>query len=60
LGDGNYGGRYQRPDAEMLALWEVAVDETRSLLTGAWGEATNQPSRRAAEPPSRRVAESPS
>ena len=20
LGDGNYGGRYQRPDAEMLAL----------------------------------------
>src|SRR5678810_1233510 len=39
----------------MPALWEVAVDETRSLLTGAWGEATHQPSRRAAESPSRRV-----
>jgi len=37
LGDGNYGGRYQRPDDEMLALWAVAVDETRALLTGAWG-----------------------
>ena len=38
LGDGNYGGVYQRADAEMLALWRVAVDETRSLLTGSWGE----------------------
>jgi creatinine amidohydrolase len=39
LGDGNYGGLYQRPDADMLALWEVAVEETRALLTGAWGDA---------------------
>jgi len=38
LGDGNYGGLYQRPDADMLALWEVAVEETRDLLTGSWGE----------------------
>jgi creatinine amidohydrolase len=38
LGDGNYGGHYQRPDDEMLALWQVAVDETRSLLTGTWGD----------------------
>ena len=37
LGDGNFGGMYQRPDAEMLALWEIAVDETRELLTGSWG-----------------------
>lgn len=37
LGDGNYGGRYQRPDDEMLAIWRVAVEETRALLTGAWG-----------------------
>jgi creatinine amidohydrolase len=29
LGDGNFHGLYQRPDAEMLALWEVAVAETR-------------------------------
>jgi len=51
LGDGNYGGVYQRSDEEMLALWDVAVDETRSLLAGTWGE-----DRRAAESPSRRVA----
>jgi creatinine amidohydrolase len=36
LGDGNYGGVYQKPDEEMLALWKVAVDETRALLTGEW------------------------
>lgn len=39
LVDGNYGGLYQRPDADMLALWQVAVEETRALLTGPWGEA---------------------
>ena len=38
LGDGNFGGLYQRADDEMLALWQVAVDETRELLTGSWGE----------------------
>jgi creatinine amidohydrolase len=39
LGDGNFGGLYQRSDDEMLALWQTAVDETRALLTGAWGNA---------------------
>ncbi len=39
LGDGNYGGYYQRPDEEMLAIWDVAVNETRDLLTGGWGRA---------------------
>ena len=39
LGDGNFGGMYQRSDDEMLALWQVAVDETRGLLTGSWGDA---------------------
>ncbi len=38
LKDGNYGGLYQRPDEDMLALWQVAVEETRALLTGPWGE----------------------
>jgi creatinine amidohydrolase len=38
LGDGNFGGMYQRSDDEMLALWQIAVDETRALLTGSWGE----------------------
>jgi creatinine amidohydrolase len=32
--DGNFGGRYQRSDDEMHALWAVAVSETRALLTG--------------------------
>ena len=37
LVDGNYGGRYQRSDEEMLAIWEVGVEETRALLTEPWG-----------------------
>jgi creatinine amidohydrolase len=37
LGDGNYGGVYQKSDEEMLALWKIAVEETRALLNGAWG-----------------------
>jgi creatinine amidohydrolase len=37
LGDGNYGGVYERPDEELLALWQVAVEETREILNGSWG-----------------------
>jgi creatinine amidohydrolase len=36
LGDGNFGGYYERPDEEMLAIWEIAVQETRALLEGPW------------------------
>ncbi|UBV44296.1 creatininase family protein (plasmid) [Deinococcus taeanensis] len=36
LGEGNYGGRFQRPDADMQAIWDVAVSETRALLDGGW------------------------
>jgi creatinine amidohydrolase len=36
LGDGNYHGLYQRPDEDMLAIWDVAVAETRELLEGDW------------------------
>jgi creatinine amidohydrolase len=36
LGDGNFGGYYQRPDEEMLAIWKVAVEETRALIEGPW------------------------
>jgi creatinine amidohydrolase len=32
LKDGNYGGRYQRDDEEMMKFWRVAVAETRELL----------------------------
>jgi len=35
LEDGSYGGRLARSDAEMLAIWDVAVAETRALLD-AW------------------------
>ena len=40
VGDGNFGGVYQRSDDDMLALWQVAVQETRELLTGSWGAAS--------------------
>ena len=36
IGDGNFGGYYQRPDDEMLALWAVAIEETRALLEEGW------------------------
>jgi creatinine amidohydrolase len=36
LGDGNFGGRYQRSDDEMLALWRIAVDEVREVIEGPW------------------------
>lgn len=36
LGDGNYGGVYQRPDAEMQAIWDVAIAETRALIENDW------------------------
>ena len=36
LGDGNYGGVYQRSDDEMLAMWSVAVEETRALIQDGW------------------------
>ena len=32
IDDGNFGGRYQRDDSEMLEIWDVAVQETRALL----------------------------
>lgn len=36
LGDGNVGGRYERSDADVRAVWDVAVAETRGLLEGPW------------------------
>lgn len=36
LGDGNFGGYYQRSDEEMQAIWDIAVAETRALMEGAW------------------------
>ncbi len=36
LGDGNFGGVYERPDGDMLAIWAVAVEETRAVIEGPW------------------------
>ena len=36
LGDGSFGGYYERPDEEMHAIWDIAVTETRELLDGGW------------------------
>ncbi len=35
-GDGNFGGAYQRPDEQVLAMWNIAVEETRALIEGPW------------------------
>ena len=40
LGDGNYGGLYQRPDADLEVLWREAVAETRAAIEGPWGSAS--------------------
>ena len=36
LGDGNYAGVYQRSDEDMLALWQVGVEETRTVIEEGW------------------------
>jgi creatinine amidohydrolase len=36
LGDGTFGGAYERPEADMLQLWSTAVEEVRELLESGW------------------------
>jgi creatinine amidohydrolase len=36
LGDGNFGGYYQRPDEEMMAIWDVAIAEATEVLEEGW------------------------
>ncbi|HEV2386530.1 MAG TPA: creatininase family protein [Candidatus Acidoferrales bacterium] len=36
LGDGNFGGAYQKLDDQMLKLWRTGVEETREALEGPW------------------------
>jgi creatinine amidohydrolase len=36
LKDGNFGGRYQREDDEMMKIWRAGVEETRELLRSGW------------------------
>ena len=41
LGDGSFGGVWQRSDEDMIAIWESGVAETRAALEGPWGETSN-------------------
>ena len=36
LGDGNFGGLYQRSDEDMLAIWKLGVEEAREKLQEKW------------------------
>ena len=36
LGDGNFGGEYQKPDDKLMAVWRAGVEETRDALEGPW------------------------
>jgi creatinine amidohydrolase len=36
LGDGSFGGYYERPERDMARIWETAVIETRARLTEGW------------------------
>ncbi|MDX6485364.1 MAG: creatinine amidohydrolase [Gaiellaceae bacterium] len=39
LGDGSLGGLYERPDADVLRVWQAGVDEVRDLIENAWSRA---------------------
>jgi creatinine amidohydrolase len=36
LGDGSFGGLYERSDEEMLRVWQAGVEEVRDLLERGW------------------------
>ena len=36
IGDGSFGGLYQRDDEEMLRIWQTGVEEVRALLESGW------------------------
>jgi creatinine amidohydrolase len=36
LGDGNFGGAYEKPDDEMAEVWQAGGEETREALEGPW------------------------
>jgi creatinine amidohydrolase len=38
LGDGSFGGRYWRPEEQMMSVWVTAVAETRALLENPWDD----------------------
>ena len=36
LGDGSFGGLYERPDEDVLRVWQAGVEEVRELLENGW------------------------
>ena len=36
LGDGSLGGLYERPDDDVLRVWEAGVAEVRELIANGW------------------------
>jgi creatinine amidohydrolase len=36
LGDGSFGGFYERPEVELEEIWRIGVEETRALLETGW------------------------
>jgi creatinine amidohydrolase len=38
LGDGSFGGSYQRSDEDVLKVWRAGVEEVRALLEVGWPE----------------------
>ena len=36
LGDGSFGGLYERPDEDVFRVWQAGVEEVRGLLADGW------------------------
>jgi creatinine amidohydrolase len=36
IGDGSFGGFYERPEEDMAKIWTIAIEETRRVLTEGW------------------------
>jgi creatinine amidohydrolase len=41
-GDGSFGGRYARPDEEVLELWRAGVEGVRALLESGWSSSSRK------------------
>ena len=39
LGDGSLGGLYERPDDDVLRVWQAGVEEVRDLIERGWSRA---------------------
>jgi creatinine amidohydrolase len=39
LGDGSLGGLYERPDEDVLQVWQAGVEEVRALIESGWSRA---------------------